>query len=341
MRKVNMMVLCLLLLMQAYSQEINIAFISDLHYGITRPHFRGKDLVDAQVVNEAMIEAIKVLPVKRLDYIAITGDFANRQEIPIQRDSISWGQFQQDYLRQFTTPFLLTPGNHDVSNAIGHYKPMLPKTDATSMVAVYNLMLHPAIKKTNQTYHYATDKINYSRNIGGIHFMFINIWPDSANLIWMEKDIKTVNPQTPVLIFAHDPPDGDAKHFSIINNSLSQCHFENLLTEDYKDGDCESTNIEQRRWSAFLTHHANVKAYFHGHSNYNEFYTYKGIEKNLSLPVFRVDSPMKGKYSAKDESLLSFQVITIDTMKKQLTDRQYFWNKIPAAWGESKTVSLN
>ena len=69
---------------------------------------------------------------------------------------------------------------------------MNPLTDPTSMVQIYNLMLHPAVLKTNSTYHYTTDRINYSRNIGGFHFLFITLWPDSLERTWMEKDLTKV-----------------------------------------------------------------------------------------------------------------------------------------------------
>jgi hypothetical protein len=340
MRKITILYLLLLLSgIKAQGQEIKIVFISDLHYGLTRAHFRGKDSVDAQQVNRAMIKAIRSLPVDHLDYIAVTGDIANRQEIPIQSDGQSWKQFEEDYV-SLHIPLLLLPGNHDASNAIGYYKEMVPKTDASSMAGIYNIMIHPVKPKTKTSYDYATDKVNYSRNIGGIHFMFVNIWPDSANLNWMEADIKRVGSKTPVLIFAHDPPEGDPKHFSSPGSSATQCQFENLLKETYKDGDCRSTAKEQQRWCLFLMRHPNVKAYFHGHSNYNEFYTYKGVNNSLSLSVFRVDSPMKGRFSAADETLLSFQLIAIDPKKMQLTAREYLWNRTPAVWGASRTISL-
>ncbi len=69
------------------------------------------------------------------------------------------------------------------------------------MVKIYNMMLKPATPMTNEKYNYATDKINYSRNIKGIHFMFITLWPDSAERIWMEKDLAGVSAPQPLLLF--------------------------------------------------------------------------------------------------------------------------------------------
>ncbi|MGZ3750515.1 MAG: hypothetical protein ACXVAU_04505, partial [Mucilaginibacter sp.] len=83
-----------------------------------------------------------------------------------------------------------------------------------------------------------------------------------------------------------------------------------------------------------------------GNSNWNEFYVYQGPDKDVNLNVFRVDSPIKGEYSAKDETLLSFQFISLDTESQTLTVRECLWNTQPlnatqkVVFGKSATVSL-
>lgn len=359
---------------------VQIVFTSDVHFGITRHTFDGDSNVSSNVVNARMVAKINGLPslwlprdkgvrngqkVGPIDYVMISGDIANRQEIPIQSDAASWEQFRRNYLEGITLKdrhglaagFLLVAGNHDVSNAIGFYRKMQPLSDATSMAGIYNLMLHPPTPLTSASFHYPADKINYSRNIGGICFLFINIWPDSANRIWMEKELAGVGSNTPVIIVAHDPPDADAAHFINPNGNHDindKDRFENLLEERCKDqqdamgedGKPKNDRMEQLGFASFLKAHPNIKAYFHGHNNWNEFYTYKGPEDDLSLPVFRVDSPMKGKFSSKDERKLSFQFITIDAAAKRLTVRECFWNTDPTkpetqpVWGESRTLQL-
>jgi len=315
--------------------DIEMVFTSDAHYAITRKKFRGDTNVDAHVVNAAMIKQINTVPglalpddggvaagqtVGAVDYLIQTGDIANRMEVPYQSAAASWAQFTADYMESVklaghdgkpAAP-LLAPGNHDISNAIGFYRNMQPKTDPTSMVQIYNLMLHPATPKTNADYNYATDKINYSLNIHGIHLMFITLWPDSAERVWMQKDLDTVAPKTPVIVLCHDQP----------------------------------TDIEQRGWVKFLKQYPNIKAYFHGNSNWNEFYVYKGPDNDVALNTFRVDSPMKGKYSSKDETKLSFQLISLDPVKQMLTVRECLWDTDPAnpaakiVFGDVKTISL-
>jgi hypothetical protein len=53
---------------------------------------------------------------------------------------------------------------------------------------------------------------------------------------------------------------------------------------------------------------------------------------------------MKGKYSAKDETKLSFQLISIDAEKKLLTVRECLWNinltNNSITWGNTVTISL-
>ncbi|HZY39450.1 MAG TPA: metallophosphoesterase [Mucilaginibacter sp.] len=357
--------------------DIEMVFTSDAHYAITRKKFRGDTNVDAHVVNAAMIRQINTVPglilpadggvaaghtVGAVDYLIQTGDIANRMEVPYQSAAASWAQFTTDYIQGVNltgrdgkrAKLLLAPGNHDISNAVGFYKPMKPKIDPTSMVEIYNLMLHPAKPKTNDDYNYATDKINYSLNIHGIHFMFITLWPDSAERIWMQKDLDTVAAKTPVIVLCHDQPTCEAKHFT---NPVApfdinkQSKFENLVSERYKEGataagDDGATDIEQRGWVKFLKQHPNIKAYFHGNSNWNEFYVYRGPDNDVALNTFRVDSPMKGKYSSKDETKLSFQLISLDPVMQMLTVRECLWDTAPSnptarlVFGDTKTVSL-
>lgn len=360
-----------------FGQVIQMVYTSDAHYGITRKNFRGGTNVDAAVVNAAMIKAINsitalTLPqdggigagkkVSAVDYLVQTGDIANRMEIPYQSAAASWAQFQKDYIDGVTlkdhqnrpAKLLLAPGNHDISNAIGYSKPMSPKTDPTAMVSIYNLMMKPVKPKTNQNYNYATDKINYSFNLHGIHIMFITLWPDSAERIWMKADLQKVPRTTPVIVLCHDQPTCESKHFtnpvSPYNMTLEN-KFENLTAEHYKEGTVAAkndgaTDIEQQGWVKFLKVHPNIKAYFHGNSNWNEFYVYKGPANDVALNTFRVDSPMKGDYSSKDETKLSFQLITLDTRAQRLTVRECLWNTHPAnpeqgiEFGQVKTISL-
>jgi hypothetical protein len=354
-----------------------MVFTSDAHYGITRTKFRGDSNVTGHQVNAAMIRQINTLPILILpedggvnsgkaigyvDYLIQTGDISNRMEIPNQSAAVSWGQFEADYLHKLDlkgndgrpAKLLVIPGNHDISNAIGYSKPMKPLTDPTTMVEIYNLMLKPEKPLTNNTYNYATDKVNYSYNIKGVHIEFITLWPDSAERIWMQKDLDTVAKSTPVMIFTHDQPECESKHFTnpLPPHSMTPGNrFENLTAEYYKEGvtaskDDGATAIEQRGFVKFLKAHPNIKAYFHGNSNWNEFYKYKGPDNDVSLNVFRVDSPMKGKFSANDETKLSFQLITLDTQNKLLTVRECLWNTSPmdasanTVIGDSITVSL-
>ena len=354
-------------------------YTSDLHYGVVRT-FQGKEKVEATTVNKAMIQQMNTLPtvtfpndggvnankkVGSIDYMIITGDIANRQQGGIQSATASWAQFSADYLGDGVTlktsnnqkiSFLLACGNHDVSNAIGYPKPMNPLTDASAMVGIYNRMLTPSTPRTNETYNYNTDKINYTKEIAGVHFMFVTMWPDSANRVWMEKDLSMVNSATPVIIFTHDEPDCEAKHFTNPNGNHdinATDKFENLLEEQLKDGNTtkSGTIIEQRGLVTFLKAHKNIKAYFHGNTNSNEFYSYVGPDKDISLPIYRVDSPMKGSISGLeatddkgDETKLSFQVIAIDPNSKTLTVRECLWNTAGAAskvsWGTNSTISL-
>ena len=382
---INALIIILMLTLssqQGYSQSkgsevINMVFTSDAHYGISRAKFRGDSNVIGHKVNAAMIQQINTLPdvtlpvdggvnsgkqIGYVDYMIQTGDIANRMEIPNQSAAASWAQFETDYMHKLDlkgvngkpAKLLVIPGNHDISNAIGYSKPMQPLTDPTSMVKIYNMMLKPEKPLTNDDYNYATDKVNYSYNIKGVHIQFITLWPDSAERIWMQKDLDTVAKNTPVIIFTHDQPECESKHFTNPlppHNMTLENRFENLTAEYYKEGtiaskDDGATAIEQRGFVKFLKAHPNIKAYFHGNSNWNEFYVYHGPDKDVNLNTFRVDSPMKGKFSAADEKLLSFQLISLNAETQTLTVRECLWNTKPldntqkVVFGKSATISL-
>jgi len=354
---------------------VQFIFTSDAHYGITRAAFQGKTKVDAHVVNAAMIAQMNTLPgmtlpkdngvnaglkINTIDYVLEAGDIANRMETSatVQTASASWDQFKIDYLQSLTVKnnkgknaeLLIVPGNHDVSNTIGYYATMSPLTDATSMAGIYNLMFNTS-SKTAANYSYKNDRINYSREIGGVHFCFIQMWPDSSVRIWLEKDLQNVATSTPVIIVAHDQPAVVTNHFTNPNGDHSINNvdkFDNVLDETLKDGTSStgSNAIEQRAFVAFLKKHTNIKAYLHGHVHESKYYTYAGPDNDIALPTVGADSPMKGVVSSTDETKLTFHFAALDTKNKILTLRECYWNTTPATpstpiqWGNSVNISL-
>lgn len=359
-------------------QIVQFVFTSDSHFGITRKAFRGHENVDAAIVNEALVAAMNALPanmrpkdggigsntaVGAIDFVVDTGDIANRQETTdagqIQPASVSWAEFERVYLKGVQVanaagqraPVFVVPGNHDVSNAIGFHSPMAPAVDASSFVSIYNLMMRPSVPLTPATFSYPRDRVQTTRDIGGVHFMFLTMWPDSATRAWIARDLETVAPGTPVMLFTHDQPDAEGKHFLNPNGAHDinpRDKFENLLVDQLADGRSISDEsvIEQRDLETFLTAHPHITAYFHGNSNGNQFYDWTGPDHTASVHTFRVDSPMKGNVSAADETRLSFQLVTIDMVSRLMTAREVLWNahrgasSIDISWGGSTTVAL-
>jgi hypothetical protein len=359
--------------------DIQFVFTSDAHYGLVRPHFRGSAGVPADVVNAALVAAINRLPetalprdgglragenVGALDFVAEGGDIANREEDtdagPIPSAAESWSAFARDYDAGLTVcdrsghraELLVVPGNHDASNAVGYYRPMHPDTDPAAMLAIFNRSMRPVVPATVETYRYAIDKVRYTRDFAGIHFVFLTIWPDSETRAWLETDLARVGDRTPVIVVTHDQPDAEAKHFTNPNgehdvNPVDR--FENLLGDTLADGATieMEPRLEQAAFEAFLRRHPNVSAYFHGHSNWNQFYDWTGPGHSVALHSFRVDSPMKGAVSALDETRLSFQFVTIDAASRLMTVREILWNADPShpagplLWGGSTTVALS
>ena len=349
------------------AETIKFVYVSDCHYGLKRT-FRGKDGTTAQEVSRAMIDRINSLPtallpddggvcagerIKWIDFVANTGDIANRMEPGVQTATRSWAEFEADWMHRLSVsneagqaaPLYLLPGNHDASNAIGWCKPMQPKTDATAMAAIYNLMMKPATPLTATTYSYGSDKVRYSFTMKGVHFVFAGIWPDTPTRCWIAADISKTGAQTPVILFAHDQPDVEAKHLTNPNGRHdinAADRFENLLEDTSSVSNRKDVPAKERRALAdFLAANRQIKAYFHGNENYNEFYQWHCDGSRGSVPVFRVDSPMKGVYSSVDESLLSFIFVCIDTDSRKLTARECLWNDGEGVkWGQSLTISL-
>ena len=224
--KALLVVVFLFIVAIGQSQLVQFIFTSDVHFGLQKEIFRGEKNVPAFLVNDKMVQQMNLLPeiilpidgglnngkkIGPIDAVIITGDIANREENGVQSAADSWKQFQSVFIEKLQlkdktgskTKLLLTPGNHDISNAIGFHRPMVPATDPSSMVGMYNSMMQPAQLKTNASFHYPTDKIHYSRNIGGIQFVFVDAWPDSAERVWMVKDLSQVQSTTPVFLFTH------------------------------------------------------------------------------------------------------------------------------------------
>jgi hypothetical protein len=154
-----------------------------------------------------------------------------------------------------------------------------------------------------------------------------------------------------VVIFTHDQPDVEAKHLINPNGAHDMNpidRFENLLVDTLAGGTTikTETTIEQRALEALFQAHGNITAYFHGNSNWNQFYDWTGPDHSVAVHTFRVDSPIKGALSATDETRLSFQIATVDMVSRTMTVRECLWNNqpltspVPIAWGASTTVAL-
>src|ERR1043165_1862224 len=277
-------------LLWGQSAEIQFLVTSDSHYGITRSSFRGTENADSHVVNAAMVAQMNrlpdvrfpsdgglrgALPVGAVDFVVDTGDIANREEtaegVGIQNAATSWSQFRLDYVEGLSlrnrlgelAPLFVVPGNHDASNSVGSYKAMNPAIDKTSMVQIFNHMMNPTTAKTTDTFDDVRDKVMTSRNVGGVHFIFVTLWPDSRTREWMAADLAHVTSTTPTVVFAHDPPDSDSKHFINPNGNHDinkTDKFENVLSDVFADSASSDAVpiLEQQAWEDFLRKHSNV-----------------------------------------------------------------------------------
>lgn len=348
-----------------FAAQHQFVYTSDQHYGITRKAFRGQEKVGSAVVNAAMVEAIKALPgvtlpqdngvragetVQWADFIISTGDIANRMEgtdpAVVPSASACWNDFAAQYLsgplmpRRDGTPaeVVVIPGNHDVTNAVGFYRAMTPKTDNSSLVAMYNRAFNT--QKSGADFDVDNNRVFLRRDLDGVRLLFVQMWPDSPTRQWLSAQFD----KTPVLLFTHDQPDVEAKHLRNPNGNgdiNDKDKFENLLADVSSVKSAKDIPVKEHGELAAFLKNSPVAAYFHGNENFNEFYTWNGPDNSLNMPVFRVDSSMKGNESGKDETKLSFQLVSMDTDTRTMTVREVLWNTSTTptiVWGASKTI---
>ncbi len=373
--------------------DVQFIILSDVHFGYIRkspvPHTG--TTTDALTINGYLLTSLNAVSgmtfpsdggvgagttVGPIDMIAVTGDMANRNESgdgigtesanQVQSDAASWAQFTSVYLTGVTLqnkagaqpPFLLSPGNHDISNAIGQRYIIPANIDDTSMRQMLSVATGSpplAAGTIDQAYFTATNasgafinKPNYSLNIGGVHFISISAWPDTGSRKWIDADLAAVPLTTPVMIFTHCYPDADP---TLLSPPLTTSPYSTVagppttagavndneavisdVIDQSEYASDTSSNVEQAAMTTWIKTHPNIVAYFHGHTNYNEMYEYNGPNKDIALNCFRIDSPMKGALSATSgkESLLSFDIATLDTTTGRMTVREIRWYPTPA-----------
>lgn len=376
---------------------IQFIHVSDLHFGdalAAAAAFQGATAaVDALDVNVAMRDAVNTLPAAtapsdygvgagavfgNFDFLANTGDMASRTQAGSYNGNTaaqSWAQFSTVWLQGLSLkdnngsalPQHLTPGNHDVGNALGGPETLVGGVDPSAMVGIYNLGMNPAVPLTNATFDYNQHKVFFTKVYGGVHFVFLNQWLDAEMQEKLSAYLAGVGTSTPVMLFTHMPPEQNGANFRDPSTTGIDFPFGAGFANLFRDP-MSATNIvapattvttatvptkEVTDLATFLKARKNVVAWFNGHDNFTQYRTWNGENSvlisnsmtQLSIPVFRCDSPVKGKDSAKDAKKLAFNVVTIDPVKKEFTVRECLWNKsntkgAAVSWGQTETFSL-
>ena len=355
----------------AYADVVQIVYTSDQHYGISRKAFRGRKQVPATEVNAALVASINKLPglvlppdggvmagkpVEWIDYVISTGDIANRMEGSREKAPMTatecWNVFMEQYGKGLAVKdrkgqpaeLLAVPGNHDMTNAVGFFRPMYPEKDNGALRA---MLERSTGKKVPASFDPYAQPVVFSREKGGLHLLLMGIWPDTASRAWMEKELKKMPAGQPALLFTHMPPNLTANRLTNPNGDhglSAKDGFENLTPDVSSVRSVKERPLrEHRELADFLKAHSAIRAYFHGHENFNEFYDWQGPDYTISLPTFRVDSPMKGDVSAGDETELSFLLISADTDTGKMTVREVLWNTNASdmmTWGQTHTGSI-
>jgi len=334
-----------------------------------------------------------------LNYLGSTVSYPGMSVYTVDVSSVTWSQYQHDFLGDANTgnragglltlkdsqglgiPVFLSPGNHDVSDAIGmNGKIPAANVDASSYVQIYNRMAAYSGKAPINTNVFANPadytnvnlRVNYSFDVGGVHVQVVNMFPDRNILDWMTADLGSVAASTPVFVFCHAPVNmaaGETKVFGNPTNTSSSAGADIpfALTGTDSATTYKDMNSAKQCVADWLMQHPNVRAMFNGHDNFNGSTNWNGQDANGNLiaardaawqgvTLFRVDSPMKGNISGSSatgplagigmETNLSFQVYSYDTAARKLTEREYLWNSSAdtngGAWSvQATTISLN
>ena len=334
-----------------------------------------------------------------LSYLGGTVNYPGYSSYTCPPSAVTWAQYQHDFLGDTNTgnrangrlmlqdsmglgiPVYLSPGNHDISDAIGMVgKISASNVDATSFCQIYNRMTPYSGKAPITTNVFANPgdytnvnlQVNYSFDVGGTHVQVVNMFPDRNVLKWMTADLAGVSATTPVFLFCHAPVNmaaGETKVFGTPTATSSSAAADIPFplngvdsATSYKD-----MNSAKQCVADWLMAHPNVKALFSGHDNFNGATIWNGQDANGSLidvrdstwagvTLFRVDSPMKGDISGTSatgalagigsETNLSFQVYSLDPATHRLTEREYLWNNTAdtngGAWSvQTTTIDLS
>lgn len=348
---------------------LTFAVVADLHFGLARARFQGDTAVAAARVNAALARSLRAVrtirfpadggvaagqPVGVLAAVAVAGDIANRAEGGVQPGATSWEEFLNVFVAPLERavpriPVYVAAGNHDASNAVGFTPTLMPPTDTAPMSGLRVRM--PGVRRdTLRPFDYRRDRIHFVVDLGGVQLMVLHIWPDSEERRWMEQELAMIPDSVPVLLLTHDPPVPDVKHFLPREGETGNEGFQSLLAERWaplaeRRGlpgmDGPEASGTYAAFLALLARHRNVRAYFHGHVNYTEFYDIRDDDRQVSVPAFRVDSPLKGRDSANDDARLSYLIVSVATDRQTMTVREYRWSA-PAElrWGPRCTVPL-
>lgn len=333
-----------------------------------------------------------------LSYLGNTVDYPGQGSYVAAKSNVSWSQWQADFLGAANTgntagglltltnsqgqgiPVFLSPGNHDISNAIGMTgKIAAGDRDTTSFVQIYNRMtpysgkapITTSVFDTASNYTNVNLQVNYSFDVGGTHVQCVNMFPDKNILNWMTADLANVAASTPVLLFCHAPLNMATGEFKVFGNPASTSSsaagdIPFALTGTDSATTYVDMNAAKQCVATWLIAHPNVRALFSGHDNFNGATNWNGqnaengnlIDPNDAawpgVELFRVDSPMKGDFSGVsaaggfgDETKLSFQVYSYDIATRRLTEREFLWNPTAdttgtGAWSaQATTINLS
>ena len=220
----------------------------------------------------------------------------DRARAPIQSAAASWAQFQADYIDGLTATTTagtqgaalhraratttsrtrrLLQADEAARRQDGAGRDLQPDDDAAAAEDDGDLRLRAATACSTRTRSAAC--ISSSSRSG----------PTRSSAPGWRTTSQHVDRSTPVVIFTHDQPEAQAKHFTNPNGAPRHQRHRPVREPARRPAGRRPTIdaptvVEQRELERFLERHRNITAYFHGNSNWNEFYDWTGPAPHAS-----------------------------------------------------------
>ena len=225
---------------RAIATDVTFFVTADLHFGAT---------ADIEALNRKQVEAMNALPGRRWP-AAGYGPVAQPAAVLVAGDLTDHGLAGE--WKQFAALYGLGSGDGPAGSRTGLLK--WPVYECTGNHDRILWLARPVLAEVRKRH----GDLCYSLDLGGVHVVCLDLYPDKEHLAWLGRDLAKVGPKRAVVIFFHY---GLAGPFADWWSAAEKLAFAKAVA-DY-----------------------NVVGIFHGHYHASKHYPWRGLD------VYNVGSP--------------------------------------------------